>query len=300
MAEPQQRLLILYATQTGCAQELAEKICRDASRRNFDSTLCSMDNYDRSNLINEQLVLFLASTTGDGDPPDPMRTFWRFLLRKALPKDVLNGMNFAVFGLGDSSYDKFNSVGRKLRKRLLQLGAEEVAPPGWGDDQSVYGVEGDFDQWSQQMWKVMLRKYPLPHGFVIDDSPRLPQFDSVLKYGVPGDLRVGLQRYVESLWVPAGVEGGVLMGVLRKKDKLCREGWEQDVRHVEVELPRDVRYEAGDIAVVYPENVEVDVEKLGERLGMDPSAVVTVEKADGEVVYGPCTVGDLFRKYLGG
>ena len=55
-----------------------------------------------------------------------MRTFWRFLLRKDLPANVLDQISFAVFGLGDSSYAKYNFMARKLGNRLKQLGAKEI------------------------------------------------------------------------------------------------------------------------------------------------------------------------------
>lgn len=56
-----------------------------------------------SQLIDEELVVFVCATAGEGDAPDNMRRFWRFLLRKNLPADSLCKMKMAVFGLGDSS-----------------------------------------------------------------------------------------------------------------------------------------------------------------------------------------------------
>jgi sulfite reductase alpha subunit-like flavoprotein len=50
-----------------------------------------------------------------------MTRFWRFLLRKALPADSLTGLSYAVFGLGDSSYQRFNFPAKKLHKRLAQV-----------------------------------------------------------------------------------------------------------------------------------------------------------------------------------
>lgn len=49
---------------------------------------------------------------GDGDVPSRMAQFWKYLLQKKLPNDLLQNVNFAVFGLGDSSYAKFNVVSR--------------------------------------------------------------------------------------------------------------------------------------------------------------------------------------------
>ncbi|RUS68511.1 hypothetical protein EGW08_023727, partial [Elysia chlorotica] len=60
----------------------------------------------QTSLIQEQLVVFVCSTTGQGDPPDNMRMFWKFLLRRDLPSSSLSRLQFAVLGLGDSSYQK--------------------------------------------------------------------------------------------------------------------------------------------------------------------------------------------------
>ncbi|XP_014385171.1 PREDICTED: NADPH-dependent diflavin oxidoreductase 1, partial [Myotis brandtii] len=91
------------------------------------------------NLINEPLVIFVCATTGQGDPPDNMKSFWRFLFRKSLPSTSLCQVDFAVLGLGDSSYAKFNFVAKKLHRRLLQLGGAALLPVCLGDDQHELG-----------------------------------------------------------------------------------------------------------------------------------------------------------------
>lgn len=124
------RLVILYGSQTGTAQDLAELIWRNSKQYHFHGRVQCMDSYDVRDLIQESLVVFVCSTTGQGDEPDNMKSFWKFLLRKSLPSDSLRGMKFAVLGLGDSSYAKFNFVAKRLNKRLQQLGAEEIIPIG--------------------------------------------------------------------------------------------------------------------------------------------------------------------------
>ena len=81
-------------------------------------------------ILEDELVVFVASTTGQGDEPTNMNRFWKFLLRKNLPPDSLESLNFAVLGLGDSSYQKFNFVAKRLHKRLTQLGATSVVSLG--------------------------------------------------------------------------------------------------------------------------------------------------------------------------
>ncbi|KAF8962383.1 hypothetical protein BGZ52_012233, partial [Haplosporangium bisporale] len=98
------RILFLYGSQTGCAQDVAENAAREARRMHFSASVSSMDDYDRSLLIREHFVVFIASTTGQGEEPDNMKKFWKFLLRKSHPSDALDHMEYTVLGLGDSSY----------------------------------------------------------------------------------------------------------------------------------------------------------------------------------------------------
>lgn len=68
----ERRITVLYGSQTGNAQDLAERISREAKRRYFRVTICPMDNYDRNLLLQDRYIVFVASTTGQGDAPDNM------------------------------------------------------------------------------------------------------------------------------------------------------------------------------------------------------------------------------------
>ena len=138
-------ILILYVSQTGTAQYISEEVARELLKRDFVVEVKAMDDYDVTNLPNEKYVLFIAATTGSiylfskaitiigqGEAPDNMKNFWKFLLIKELPSDSLSKVQFSVFGLGDSGYSKFNATARRLYQRLLQLGAKEFHERGLG------------------------------------------------------------------------------------------------------------------------------------------------------------------------
>jgi sulfite reductase alpha subunit-like flavoprotein len=61
------------------------------------------------------------------------------LLNRHIPPDFLEDLSFAIFGLGDSKYDKFNFPAKKLQRRLLQLGAVEILPKAEADEQHPQG-----------------------------------------------------------------------------------------------------------------------------------------------------------------
>lgn len=169
------KLLVLFGSQTGTAQDTAERIGREAKRRHLQCTVEALDSYDVANLINELLVVFVCATTGQGDPPDNMKLFWRFLFRKNLPPGSLCRLDYAVLGLGDSSYPKFNFVAKKLHKRVLQLGGNPLLPVALGDDQHDLGPDAVVDPWLVALWDKILMLYPLPPGLeIISPDVRLP------------------------------------------------------------------------------------------------------------------------------
>jgi sulfite reductase alpha subunit-like flavoprotein len=76
------KLLILYASQTGNASDAAERLGREAERRSCPVSVLSVDEYDFNSLPYEETVIFVVSTTGQGDAPDSMKTFWTCLLNE--------------------------------------------------------------------------------------------------------------------------------------------------------------------------------------------------------------------------
>jgi sulfite reductase alpha subunit-like flavoprotein len=84
-------------------------------------------------------VVFVVSTTGSGVEPRSMTELWTMLLRSDLPDDLFEDLPFAVFGLGDTSYEKFCWASKKLSRRMESLGGLEICERGDGDEQHRFG-----------------------------------------------------------------------------------------------------------------------------------------------------------------
>jgi len=155
------RLLILYGTQTGTAKDLSERIARDALRTDVKPFLHPM-NYmsvgELSTWIAGSIVIFVVSTTGQGDTPKTMDVLWKALCKKSLSQELFKGMKFAVIALGDSSYPKFNFVGKRLFRRMMQLGGKPILNICLGDDQHDLGYEGVVDPWLEEFWHLCAPK----------------------------------------------------------------------------------------------------------------------------------------------
>ena len=146
-------LVVLYGSAGGCAQSIAQRIHNEASAHGFASSLDEMNRYYKTieaEFAVHPLVVLVASTTGHGDPPDNAGRFWRKLKKKALPTDLLSGMEFAVLGLGDTNYDEFCHFGKQLDKRFAQLGARRVIDLGCADD--AVGLDAVVEPWIKKLW----------------------------------------------------------------------------------------------------------------------------------------------------
>ncbi|MDD2877428.1 MAG: flavodoxin domain-containing protein [Acidiphilium sp.] len=119
------KLTILYATESGNAEALAGAAKRDAQKRGFAARLLDMADTDVASLAGAENLLVIASTWGEGEPPQRAAPFLRALLAADAPR--LDGVNFAVLALGDSSYARFCETGRQIDARLEVLGGARVA-----------------------------------------------------------------------------------------------------------------------------------------------------------------------------
>lgn len=231
-------------------------------RYHFDVRVIEMDDFPLASLPEQRLVVFVCSTTGQGEEPDNMKKFWRFLLRKDLPSDSLSLTRFGVLGLGDSSYPKFNFAAKKLHRRLLQLGALHLLNPGLGDEQHDMGQDAAVNPWLEQFWTEALKIFPLPEGV----SPLGRDFLAPAKYSVN---LVTSHHIVTS----APMENGSQLSEFSSKcpyfapvsenRRVTAPDHFQDVRLISLDLSKAstvMTYSPGDVVMVQPQNSEENVD----------------------------------------
>ncbi len=120
------KLTILYGTETGNAADLARSLEAAAKGKGLTCALSDMADYKVRQLGQEEDVLIIVSTYGEGDPPQPATGFFEFVEGRKAPK--LNGKRFAVLALGDSTYEFYCEAGKRLDRRFEELGGERLAP----------------------------------------------------------------------------------------------------------------------------------------------------------------------------
>ncbi|XP_058465305.1 NADPH-dependent diflavin oxidoreductase 1 [Malaya genurostris] len=294
------QLTILYGSQSGTAQDLAEQIWRDSKLYHLRGSVTAMDGYDISRLIEEQFVVLVCSTYGQGEEPDNMKRFWKFLLRKSLPTDSLRGMHFGVIGLGDSRYPKFNYVAKRLHKRLLQLGGSALLPVGLCDEQHDLGYGAVFMPWINDFWGKLMQIIPIPIGQKkLKESPREYRW-SVEQTAELLDVEKGFDMYAN-----VKVEN-VFVSEVEENRRTTTEDHFQDVRLITFPK-KNVDWKPGDVVYVRPHNSPEDVDRLFElfqdhNLNWFKETVVLLKEIDSEmpvpdILNRLLTLGTLAQQY---
>jgi sulfite reductase (NADPH) flavoprotein alpha-component len=116
-------LWVVHASQTGFATELATLSLTSLEHAGASVRLADLGRLTADHLVKARRVLFVVSTTGEGDPPDPAITFVNRVMTQSLP---LASLQYAVLALGDRQYDQFCAFGHRLDDWLRRQGARPL------------------------------------------------------------------------------------------------------------------------------------------------------------------------------
>ncbi|OAA68951.1 sulfite reductase flavoprotein alpha-component [Cordyceps fumosorosea ARSEF 2679] len=299
MAAAQHRtVLVLYGSETGNAQEIAEELGRTCQRLHFQTTVEEMNAVTLPELLQNELVIFVVSTTGQGDIPHNSTLFWKRLLQRRLPADCLTQVQYTCFGLGDSTYVKFNWAARKLIRRLDQLGASTFYETFEADEQFPDGIEGSFARWSDGLSKHLLDKHSHPPGLEpIPNDVILPprwSLEPALR-GIEKTTATSKQPQENGDTSPKASSGntppadllhvpGGWTATLAVNERATPESHWQDVRLVSFDVPprappsasgaapEPLRCQPGDCLTIYPRNFPADAERLIALMGWEAVA----------------------------
>lgn len=244
-----ERLSIVYGSQTGNAKREAEALAREAQSKGLAVRLLRADAYPLRELAGERLLAVVISTQGDGDPPDDALAFFEFLNGRKAPK--LEQLDFAVLGLGDSSYSQFNAVARRIDARLAELGGKRWAPVAEAD----VDVATVATPWREQTLALIAER----------QKSAKPGAQITALRAAPAHVPAAFTRnnpYSAELYVNQRITG---------RDS------GQDVRHLEIGLDPSVAYEPGDALGVWARNSETLVSSLLSRTGLRADHAVSLD-----------------------
>ncbi|GAA3345328.1 assimilatory sulfite reductase (NADPH) flavoprotein subunit [Deinococcus persicinus] len=238
-------MTILYGSQTGNSQGLAEKYASLLKAQNVDVTVSSLGKFKASNLKKITNLLLIVSTHGEGDPPDQAIQFYEFLHSKRAPK--LEHLQYAVLALGDSSYEFFCKTGKDFDEQFAKLGATRIVPRT--------DCDVDYDDAAAQWFSAVQQEF-------------LKQATTISVTSTQSDEIQGATTYSRKNPFYAEVLENI---------NLNGRGSNKETRHLELSIEgANFQFEPGDSIGIQPENSEPLVDALLGVLQFDPATEVTV------------------------
>ncbi|QDY42844.1 NADPH-dependent assimilatory sulfite reductase flavoprotein subunit [Candidatus Pantoea soli] len=229
-------ITLISASQTGNARRLAEQLRDDLLAAKLNVNLVNAGDYKFKQIGQEKLLVIVTSTQGEGEPPEEAVALHKFLMSKKAPK--MDGAAFAVFGLGDTSYEFFSQAGKDFDNRLAELGAERL----------LDRVDADVEYselasaWRLQLTDILRARAPAasPAQAAASATGSVNQVDS--------------SPYTKE---------APLTATLALNQKITGRDSDKDVRHIEIDLgDSGLRYQPGDALGVWYENDAALVQEL--------------------------------------
>jgi sulfite reductase (NADPH) flavoprotein alpha-component len=243
-------LTVLYASETGNGIELAEGAAAHATGLGLTAKAVDVAEYKPAQLKDEQDLLIVTSTHGEGEPPQPALGFFEFLAGRKAPR--LEGVRFAVMALGDSTYEHFCEAGKILDRRFEELGAARLEPR----------IDCDVDQLKAgKAWGIALLERLVAEAIPASAAPVA---------AAPAAPAVAAPA-------PYGEENPFLAEVL-ENTVITGRGSSKETRHLELRLDGSgITYEPGDALGVVGRNDRRVVDELLDVAQIAPDTAVVVD-----------------------
>jgi sulfite reductase (NADPH) flavoprotein alpha-component len=230
----QPTVTVMYGSQTGNAKHEAKAFSEHLAAKGAKTKLVSMADYKPRKIKDETHLVLFVSTHGEGDAPDDAIELHEYLASKKAPK--LPSLQYAVVGLGDTSYEYFCQTGKDFDARLAALGAKAI---GSRLDCDVDYAE-DIASWSQTVTSILIASLkPVDTAKTLSNVP--------------------VNTIVESTFNKQNPYPAALLTCL----KITGRDSVKDIQHVEISLEgSDLQYKPGDSLGVYFTNDSAVVEKI--------------------------------------
>lgn len=292
MEESGKNCVIFYGSQTGTAEDYASRLAKEGSSRfGLKTMTADLEEYDYENLDQfpeDKLAFFVMATYGEGEPTDNAVEFWEFIqadppsFSESSDEKPLGNLKYVAFGLGNNTYEHYNSMVRGLDKILTKLGAKRIGAAGEGDD-GAGTMEEDFLAWKEPMWKELQEEMGLEEreasyepAFSVEEKEDMSKEDPNVYLGEPNKNHLeGSQKgpfNASNPYIAPLAESKELFTV---KDRNCL--------HVEIDVSgSNINYTTGDHVAIWPTNAGMEVDRFIKAFGLEEKRhnVISVKGLD--------------------
>ncbi|EJH2658224.1 NADPH-dependent assimilatory sulfite reductase flavoprotein subunit [Salmonella enterica] len=242
-------ITLISASQTGNARRVAEALRDDLLAASLNVTLVNAGDYKFKQIASEKLLVVVTSTQGEGEPPEEAVALHKFLFSKKAP--TLNDTAFAVFSMGDTSYEFFCQAGKDFDNKLAELGGERLLDRVDADVEYQTAAA----QWRARVVDVLKSRTPVV-------TPAQPVASGAIN-------EIHTSPYTKE---------APLRASLSLNQKITGRNSEKDVRHIEIDLgDSGLRYQPGDALGVWYQNDPALVKEIVELLWLKGDEPVTVD-----------------------
>lgn len=298
MRDNDKNYLVLFASQTGTAEDYAKRFAKELKSKFNLNVLCKdVEHTDLENLHelpSDIVVSFFVSTYGEGDFPDSAVMFEQYLNSAQLPD-----LKFTAFGLGNNTYEFFNMAAKKTLKMLLAAGATLIGELGEGDD-GKGTTEEDYLSWKEAIFDSLHEHINLSetnNGF--KSSFNFTYLDSIDDNTYLGELTEDYlpHRKVKNV---ANIKHPLIAKITASKELFKSVG--RNCIHTEFDISgSSIKYETGDHVAVWPFNANEKVEQFMSTFGLDPKKIFNMTPSDSTMKAPfpcPTTIETAVRYYL--
>jgi sulfite reductase (NADPH) flavoprotein alpha-component len=243
-------ITLISASQTGNARRLAEQLRDDLIAAKLNVNLVNAGDYKFKQIGQEKLLLIVASTQGEGEQAEEAVALHKFLQSKKAPQ--MKDTAFAVFALGDTSYEFFCQAGKDFDNRLGELGAERLLDRVDADVE----YQAQAEAWRKRIVEVLKQRVPAEAA------------------SQPAATLAGAVNQVDS---SPYTKEEPLTALLSVNQKITGRNSDKDVRHIEIDLgDSGLRYQPGDALGIWFENDAALVSEVVELLWLKGDEPVEV------------------------
>jgi NADPH-ferrihemoprotein reductase len=294
MDETGKNCVVFYGSQTGTAEDYAARLAKEGSSRfGLKTMTADLEDYDYENLDQfpeDKVAMFVMATYGEGEPTDNAVEFYEFISsvevsfseKGGADENALETLKYVAFGLGNNTYEHYNSMVRNLVTFFDRLGAKRIGEPGEGDD-GAGTMEEDFLAWKEPMWAALSDSMNLEEReavyepvFEVTEKPELDAEDDTVYLGEPN------KNHLEGTSKgPYNAHNPYIAPIAESKELFNDP--QRNCLHMEIDVSgSNLSYTTGDHIAIWPTNAGKEVDRFLKVLNLDDKrhSVIAVKGLD--------------------